>query len=1002
MAGTMATPEPSTGTDHADVAVADLVRRGYVRNRAGSLNGAAAELRDLLLTGGLEVHYQAIVSLPDRRLQGFEALPRVRTSTGRLVPPASFIELAETSGLIVPLGLEVLATAVADLSRWRRDPALVGAFVSVDVSPAQLADDGFAASVRQIVHAHGLPAAAVVLEISGSRLARPDAERTAAVIEATGTRLALDDVAAGFAPPDGWRRVPVHMLKLDRRVVDRIGHGELDPAVVPNVLDLADELSLTVVAQGVETHEQAASLAAWGCTSAQGVLFGDPAPVDHVTLPAPRDGAALSLARRRPADEEPGRATALAIARTLSLADTHPHRRAYVHMVTTGLGTAMRLPAATVHQIELAALCHDVARLGPLVRDLARASTAVPPPVRALLDPHTGAADQRLTGQLVRIAVEVVADASTAPDTVPDPRRLAAALLAAAPAQPRGIARAMRQLAQRLPSTPPTAEDLLHPPATPGDLRPTADRLRALRALAQAVDPSADSRNLVALLADEALDIVGAASLSLSRWERDESVLRVLINVGQLADSEERFPDDETYAMTDYVAASRMLAAGVPHVQRVEDDHGDAGSRELLRRLGKGSSAAVPVYTDEHLWGELYVTTAIDEPPFAARDLQLLTSIADILGGALAHGEQLERMARLAFEDPLTGLANRRAIDDRLEQALHDTTEPVTVVMLDVNGLKQVNDEYGHATGDKALRAVADALSGATLELPGATCARLGGDEFCVVLAGDDGRGVAPVVERAAAQLRAAPAPQVTISAGAATSNVAGRTVRELFAAADRAQYQAKRAGRTLLLAGSAEHADAGAAPAGRERRGTHRADAPPGTTFEIACGRVVEALGHLATAPAEDVLEAVGAAMAETCDLGRWLLSHIDRDGLIRIQHLHLRRTRPATHHGSVVPPEDEVYHLDDYPVTRAAVEGPEPYWVRVDHPDHDAAERAVLTDIGMTAVLGIGAPDHDDGAWLLELYADDHSDDLATFVPLARMVALALHTRDGTAATG
>ena len=1000
MAGTIATPEPSTGTGHADAAVADLVRRGYVRGHAASLTGAAAELRDRLRGGGLEVHYQPIVSLPDRRLQGFEALARIRISSGRLLQPSSFIELAETSGLIVPLGLEILATAVSDLSRWRCDPTLAGASISVNVSPAQLADDTFAASVRQILGAHGLPAAAVVLEITEGRLAGPDAQRTVAVVEATGVRLALDDFGTGFATLDSLRRLPVHMLKLDRSFVEGIGDGGLDTVIIRNVLDLAYELDLSVVAEGVETHEQAASLATWGCTSAQGSLFGHPAPADQVTPPAPGRDVAPSLARRSAVDRS-DRATAVAIARTLSLGDADPHHRAYVHTVATGLGKAMRLPAATVHEIELAALCHDVARLGPLVREPVRA-VVLPSALRGLLDPQAGPADQRLTAQLVRIAVDVVTDATGAPEAGPDPRRLAAALVADAETQPHGIARAMRQLAERLPSTPPTADDLLRAEATRSDLRSTSDRLRALRALSQAVDPGADSRNLVGLLADEALDIVGAASLSLSRWEREQGVLRVLVNVGQLADTEERFPDDETYATTEYGAARRMLAAGVPHVQRVDDGRGDAGSRQLLHRLGKGSSAAVPVYTDEHLWGELYVTTGIDEPPFGARDLELLAAIADILGGALAYGEQLERMARLAFEDPLTGLANRRAIDDRLEQALHETTEPVTVVMLDVNGLKQVNDEYGHATGDKSLRAVADALSAATHDLPGATCARLGGDEFCVVMAGDDGRGVAPIMNRAAAQLRNAPAPQVTISAGAATSNFAGRTVRELFAAADRAQYQAKRTGRTLLLAGSTEHADNAAAPVGRERRGQHRADAPPGTTFEIACGRVIEVLGRLASAAADDVLEAVGTVMAETCDLGRWLLSRIDGDGVIRIQHLHLRRTRPPTHHSSVVPPEDEVYHLDDYPVTRAAVESPEPYWVRVDDPDHDAAERAVLTDIGMRAVLGIGAPDHDDGAWLLELYADEHTDDLGTFVPLARIVALALHTRDGDAPTG
>jgi diguanylate cyclase (GGDEF)-like protein len=992
MAGTIATPEPSTGADPA-VAVVDRVRRGYAGDATPGLTGAAARLRDDLVAGGLEVHYQPIVSLPDRRLQGFEALARVRTRSGRLLTPDAFIEVAEAAGLIVPLGLEVLGTAVATLARWRHDPTMAGAYVSVNVSPTQLTEDTFVTTVRDVLRSGGLPASAVMLEVTEGHLAGRDVQRTMAVVEATGVRLALDDFGTGFATLDNLRRLPVHMLKLDRSFVQGIGNGGLDTVIVRNVLDLAYELDLTVVAEGVETQEQAASLASWGCAAAQGFLFGRPAPRDGVTT-ATADPAASDEVAPATADHQ-SRTTTVAVARTLALGDTDgDDERSLIHAVATGIGKAMRLPAATINELGLAALCHDIARLRPLL-GTDPGVAQLPAALAALLDPAAAPGDQRLMVQLVRIAVDTVT-AARANGRGPQHGGLTDALQTGAAGRPHGIAHAMRRLAEHLPSTHADAHVLLSAGAdAPAEVQSTTDRLHALRSLSRAVDPSADSRTLVGMLADEALDIVGAASLSLSRWERDEGLLRVLVNVGRLADAEVRYPDDETYLMTDYVSASRLLAAGVPHIERLADEHGDPQSRELLRRHGKGSAAAVPVYTNERLWGELYVTTALDEPPFVARDLELLTALADILGGALTYGEQLERMARLAFEDPLTGLANRRAIDDRLEQALRRSTDPVTVIMLDVNGLKQVNDEYGHATGDKALRAVADALSGATLDLPDATSARLGGDEFCVVVVGSDGGTAERIVNRAVSQLRAAPAPQVTISAGAASSTRAGRTVRELFAAADRAQYQAKRTGHTLLLAGAADAVGTDStATAGdrRDRRSNDlRVGAAVATPFDAVCGRVVEILGDMAHATARDVLDAVGVTMAEGCDLGRLLLSHIDDRGVIRIEHLRLRRTRPVTHRDRVVPPEEEIYHLDDFPMTRAAVDRAQPFWVHVDDPDHDAAERGVLEHIGMTAVLGMGAQ-ADDGGWLLELYADEHTDDLSAFLPLARMVSRSL----------
>ncbi|CAN5922394.1 hypothetical protein BH23ACT10_BH23ACT10_11490 [soil metagenome] len=542
----------------------------------------------------------------------------------------------------------------------------------------------------------------------------------------------------------------------------------------------------------------------------------------------------------------------------------------------------------------------------------------------------------------------------------------------------------------------PAIRDLLRMRAAHSDAVPSVDdRLDALRTLSGAVDPRGGFRDLVGLLADEACDIVGAASLSLARWERDEQLMRVMVNVGRVELTRERFPDDEVLAMADHITASRKLAAGKTRSYILAEKDSDPAVRVLLEKMGRGSCAAVPVHVADRLWGELYVTTEAGEPPFAARDLELLTTVAGILGGALAHGEQMDRMARLAFEDPLTGLANRRAVDDRLARVLRTSEEPITVIMLDVNGLKHINDEFGHAAGDRALCAVADALSVATVEEPDASSARLGGDEFCVVLVGDEEGAVERVIERTADQLRQAPAPQVTISAGAATSTGVGRAVRALFTAADKAQYEAKRSGCRLLFVDVLGSRPAPSEDGARQRRRpTDTVDAD-GSVVEIVSGRVIEALRGLETSPVADVLETVADVIAEACDLSRWSFSRIDDDGGIRTQRLRLRRTRPASRHCNVVPPEDEFYLLDDYPLTRAAIEERVPFWIAVDREDHDPDERSVLQSEGMGEVIGFGGYDRE-GAWLLELYADEHSDSLKPYVTLARVLSLALRDAD------
>ncbi|MCE7082979.1 diguanylate cyclase [Streptomyces sp. ST2-7A] len=152
--------------------------------------------------------------------------------------------------------------------------------------------------------------------------------------------------------------------------------------------------------------------------------------------------------------------------------------------------------------------------------------------------------------------------------------------------------------------------------------------------------------------------------------------------------------------------------------------------------------ATVPLPVTDRLRGELRARRASGDPAFADADLELLRAIAALAGTALIQQERLDEAHRLARTDALTGLANRRLADDRLAEALAEHHREGTVVCLavfDLNGLKQVNDTLGHATGDRLLRAFADLLTETARRLPGALAARLGGDEFCVVTIGTGG-----------------------------------------------------------------------------------------------------------------------------------------------------------------------------------------------------------------------------------------------------------------------
>ena len=320
-------------------------------------------------------------------------------------------------------------------------------------------------------------------------------------------------------------------------------------------------------------------------------------------------------------------------------------------------------------------------------------------------------------------------------------------------------------------------------------------QLRALIDVAAVAAGAYRLEELLELAAERSLEALGGSSLAISRWDMEAGVVRTLVNVGELAPGEERFPKDETYSAHDYPSMGLAMREGKSSLAAVDDPDSDPAHRELLKRLGKESSLCVPMMIHGETWGELEVMTAPGRPRLTYDDETFLRAIADQLVGAIHRAELFAQVERLAYTDSLTGLASRRAVETALEEACDAPAGPgsPTLVLCDIDDLKQVNDSGGHAAGDRALRRAADALVAAAAPHEDAVVGRFGGDEFCVLLPSGSAEDARVLALEAVRRLDAEGGER--ISCGVAARTDEANRPAELLRAADEAQYRAKRAG---------------------------------------------------------------------------------------------------------------------------------------------------------------------------------------------------------------
>jgi diguanylate cyclase (GGDEF)-like protein/PAS domain S-box-containing protein len=236
-------------------------------------------LRNALESGGLFVVYQPIVSLTPQSLIGFEALLRCRTPDGQVITPGDFMAVAEESGLVVPLGRWVLAQACREAAAWQRKYARefpIG--ITVNISSRQLAAPDLVFDVQRALEETGLSPGSLGLEITETALI-DNAEAAADVLQRLrrlAVRVYLDDFGTGYSSLSYLHRFPVDVIKIDRSFVLAMDEDRETTQIVESIIAMAQRLRLEVVAEGVETDEQAQRLYDLGCTRLQGFAFARP------------------------------------------------------------------------------------------------------------------------------------------------------------------------------------------------------------------------------------------------------------------------------------------------------------------------------------------------------------------------------------------------------------------------------------------------------------------------------------------------------------------------------------------------------------------------------------------------------------------------------------------------------------------------------------------------------------------------------------------------------
>lgn len=239
-----------------------------------------SQLGDAVRGNELELHYQPRISFAQGKRTGFEALVRWRHPQLGLLPPGQFIPLAELSDVIKPLTMWVIEEALAQIGRWHQRGWDV--FVSVNASARHLMDDSFPLELKRLLDKHRIDPAQLELEITESAIIVDPARATQILkrVHEMGVRISIDDFGTGFSSLSNLQRLPIHALKIDVSFVTHMLMNEQDAVIVESTINLAHNLGLSVVAEGIEDAATHMRLRALGCDEGQGYFIARPMDKD--------------------------------------------------------------------------------------------------------------------------------------------------------------------------------------------------------------------------------------------------------------------------------------------------------------------------------------------------------------------------------------------------------------------------------------------------------------------------------------------------------------------------------------------------------------------------------------------------------------------------------------------------------------------------------------------------------------------------------------------------
>ncbi len=257
----------------------------------------AGALRSAIADGEIVLYFQPKAELATGRIVGVEALARWEHPQLGLIGPSEFVPIAEQTGLISPLTTHVLEQALTQVRTWQEAGEELS--VAVNLSARSFLDAQFAVEIPRLLERTGVDARRLELEITESMLMLDPARAKATLdrLSSIGLRLSVDDFGTGYSSLANLKRLPVDGIKIDKSFVIDMPHDPSDAAIVRSTIELAHNLGLTVVAEGVESHEAWQRLASLGCDLAQGFHISRPLPADALTR--------LLAERRKPADPDP-------------------------------------------------------------------------------------------------------------------------------------------------------------------------------------------------------------------------------------------------------------------------------------------------------------------------------------------------------------------------------------------------------------------------------------------------------------------------------------------------------------------------------------------------------------------------------------------------------------------------------------------------------------------------------------------------------------------------